>query len=102
MTYNKYLRNFNRAAIIVPNVKFSMFINELSGNLEIDKIPRLTMPQYYLHLIEMYQNKIYKDSDIKDVPENLRNTISKIAEKAFIRVNRTDSIDVFDEVGYAV
>ena len=59
LTYNKYLRSFNRAVIIVPNTKFSLFIDELSGNLEIDEIPRFTMPQYYLSLIEKYQNKVY-------------------------------------------
>lgn len=81
--------------IIVPNTNFSIFIDELFGNLEIDQIPRYTMTQYYLELIKQYQKKMYHNA--QDISNELLPLISKIADKDFVKTNLTPPNDVFNE-----
>ena len=95
LMYNQKLRNINRAAIIVPNSKFSIFIDELSGNLDIDQIPRYTMSQYYLKLILDYQNRIYRSANSSERP--LVAAIQAIEKSEFVQGNATDEGELFDD-----
>ena len=54
LLYNKMIINDNKVKIITPNDNFSMFISELAGVLELDKIPRITIKDYYLSKINAY------------------------------------------------
>lgn len=58
LLYNKLMKGVDQSVIIVPNVSFNLFIDELAEQLEIDKIPRKTMRQYYYELIKEYQKSI--------------------------------------------
>lgn len=95
LMYNQKLRNINRAAIIVPNSKFSIFIDELSGNLDIDQIPRYTMSQYYLKLILDYQNRIYRSANSSERP--IVAAIQAIEKREFVQGNATDEDELFDD-----
>lgn len=95
LMYNQKLRNVNRAAIIVPNSKFSIFIDELSGNLDIDQIPRYTMSQYYLKLILEYQSRIYRNAGGTD--RQLISVMQQLEKTGFVHTNVTTAEEVFDD-----
>jgi len=58
--------------IITPNQDFNAFINELSVQLEIDNIQKLSVEEYYIDLIKRYNrnaevdNKVESESSIKE------------------------------------
>lgn len=54
MKYNKSNYDWSRVKIITPNKDFTLFIDELSRNLKIDEIEKLTLQEYYLQLLKKY------------------------------------------------
>ena len=54
LLYNKMIINENKVKIITPNDNFSVFIGELAEVLELDKIPRITITDYYLSKLNEY------------------------------------------------
>lgn len=56
LKYNNLILNLDKALIITPNENFSIFINELAESLELDRVKRITLSQYYLTLILEYQS----------------------------------------------
>ena len=56
LKYNNLILNLDKAVIITPNDKFSLFINELAESLELERVKRITLSQYYLYLILEYQS----------------------------------------------
>lgn len=55
MKYNLPNLNFKRTKIITPNREFNVFIDELSKNLKIDEIEKLTLNEYYISLLDKYR-----------------------------------------------
>ena len=53
--YNHPKLKFDTVKIITPNLLFDTHINDLSNELELEKIKRLTMEQYYFHLLDLYK-----------------------------------------------
>ena len=79
--------------MIVPNTRFNIFIDEVSTNLEISDMPRYTMAQYYLELIEKYQRQIYTDMVESNRP--IIQKIQKIKKCDFLKTNGLDPNNVF-------
>ncbi len=95
LKYNNYLRNFDKAVIIVPNNNFDLFIDELSENLEIDKIPRMTMRQYYLKLAVDYQKVL--DRGFGSSIKSIENQFEILSNSDFIGTNATQPDEVFSD-----
>lgn len=101
LLYNRHLRNVKRAVIIVPNSNFNVFINELTGNLDIDQVPRYTMSQFYLKLIYEYQAHV--SYNLGEEESNIEEEIKSINQKDFINANITNQNELFnEELEYAV
>lgn len=68
LKYNNLILNLDKAVIITPNDNFSMFISELAESLELERVKRLTLSQYYLSMISEYQAifPVYVPGDEKD------------------------------------
>lgn len=57
LKYNNPNFDWKKVKIITPNKDFELFIDELSKNLQIGDIEKTTLPEYYLAILERYQNK---------------------------------------------
>ena len=56
LKYNNPHIDWKSVKIITPNPGFSLYIDELSKNLKIDSIERLTLGEYYYSVIDRYSN----------------------------------------------
>ena len=52
--YRNRNMDLSRIKILTPNALFSMYINDLSTSLELEKIDRLTVTEYYAELLSRY------------------------------------------------
>ena len=95
LKYNKYLRNFEKAVIIVPNKSFDLFIDELAENLEIEKMPRMTMLQYYLKLAMDYQSVL--DRDFGGAAKSIEDQFLTLASSEFMGTNATSADEDFSD-----
>lgn len=57
MKYNQPKYDWSKVKIITPNKDFTLFIDELSRNLRIDEIEKITLQEYYLQLLQKYDNQ---------------------------------------------
>ena len=55
--YNLPSTDFTRVKIITPNTQFKFFIDELSKNLKIQDIEKMTLSEYYVYLLDKYRNE---------------------------------------------
>lgn len=94
LRYNNLLRNLRKAVMIVPNTQFNLFIDEVSTNLEIEDMPRYTMSEYYLNLIEKYQRQIYVDMVESNRP--FIQEILKLKDLEFVKSNVINTQDIFE------
>ena len=63
MKYNIPDLDLSKIKIITPNKQFNLFIDELSKNLGIEQIQKLTLHEYYILLLKRYRlQKINKNS----------------------------------------
>lgn len=56
LKYNNPHFDWKSVKIITPNAEFSLYIDELSQNLKIDNIERLTLGEYYYSIMMRYSN----------------------------------------------
>ena len=56
LKYRDRSLDLSRIKILTPNSLFSMYINDLSNSLELEKIDRLTVSEYYAVLLTRYYN----------------------------------------------
>ena len=56
LKYNNPHIDWKSVKIITPNPGFSLYIDELSKNLKINSIERLTLGEYYYSVIDRYSN----------------------------------------------
>ena len=54
LKYRDRSLDLSRIKILTPNSLFSMYINDLSNTLELEKIDRLTVSEYYAELLTRY------------------------------------------------
>lgn len=94
LKYNDYLRNLSRGIIIVPSRNFNIFVHHLSEDLEIDKMPRMTMFQYYLNTCISYQEKM--EIDVNKRSNTLLGRFDAIKQLPYVSMNDTSYVDVFD------
>ena len=57
MKYNRPVLNWDTVKIITPNENFNSYIDDISRDLEIDKIERVTLPEYYIILMGRYHKE---------------------------------------------
>ena len=57
LKYNNPSFDWKKVKILTPNKDFELFIDDLSKNLQIGDIEKTTLQEYYLLLLERYQNK---------------------------------------------
>lgn len=101
LKYNKYLRSMGRAVIIVPNKNFDLFIDELAENLEIEKMPRMTMRQYYLKLAMDYQNVL--DRELGSAAKSIVDQFESLSKSDFMSTNATSLDEDFtDDFEYSL
>ncbi len=56
LKYNNPSYSWNNVKIITPNPRFAFYLDDLSQNLGIEEIERITIQDYYLILLERYQS----------------------------------------------
>ena len=64
LLYNYQTLDYSRMKVITPNRFFSVFIDELSHQLELDSISRFTVEEYYVELIHRFSTRIDVSSDV--------------------------------------
>ena len=62
LKYNRPETKWSRVKIITPNEQFSTYIDNLSENLGINMIPRRSLTEYYLEIIQRYANDLSSQS----------------------------------------
>ena len=95
LLYNKLMRDLEKTIIIVPNKRFSMFIDDLADYLEFDRIPRVTMRQYYLKLVRKYQKVV--DEDFGEPSQKIEEWFCSLEQKSFMTANTTCPDEQFNE-----
>lgn len=65
LKYNYPNMDLNRVCIITPNENFNLHINDLAAELELDRIERYSVEEYYLHLLSQYDKRSWKKRRIK-------------------------------------
>ena len=55
MKFNNPNMDYKRLKIITPNSNFNLFIDELSKNLHIEQIPKMTIGEYWIDVISRYR-----------------------------------------------
>ena len=55
MKFNNPNMDYKRVKIITPNSNFNLFIDELSKNLHIEQIPKMTIGEYWIDVISRYR-----------------------------------------------
>lgn len=64
LAFNRRYDSYKHIKIITPNRFFDMHINDLSRELGLDEIERLTVEEFYLSLMKAYSSKIKADADV--------------------------------------
>lgn len=90
LKYNNMNYDWNNVRIITPNQNFTLYIDELSKDLKIDEIEKLTLAEYYMELIqqfrEQFPERINRNGEIEITPyrkyneENERKRMRKDGE----------------------
>ena len=67
LAYNKPGIDFSKYCILTPNKQFNAHINELSTELELDRIKKWTVEEYYAYLFNALSSvdQVYKKGDKK-------------------------------------
>ena len=55
MKFNNDKVNYDKVKIITPNSNFTLFIDDLTKNLGIDLIPKMTISEYWIDIISRYR-----------------------------------------------
>ena len=55
--YNNPNRDMSKIKIITPNIHFKLFIDELSKNLGIDQIEKVTLNEFYITILMKYRER---------------------------------------------
>lgn len=61
--YNLPSYDLRRVKIITPNNQFNLFVDELSKNIKIDEIEKVTLNEYYVFLLDKYRNSNQESYD---------------------------------------
>ena len=61
MKFNYPDVDYTRVKIITPNKNFNLFIDELSKNLHIEQIPKMTIGEYWIDVVSRYRVAHTKD-----------------------------------------
>lgn len=85
MKYNQKNYDWSKVKIITPNKDFALFIDDLSKNLKIEEIEKITLQEYYISILEKYEKqypkRIKKGNNIVNVScFNYKDEIKKIME----------------------
>ena len=64
LAFNNRYKSYDNIKIITPNKFFDMHINELSRELGLAEIERLTVEEFYVNLIKAYSSKINVEADV--------------------------------------
>lgn len=64
LAFNNRNISFDQVKILTPNKFFDMHINDLSKELGLDSIERLTVEEFYVSLISSYTKKLEVSSDV--------------------------------------
>ena len=64
LAFNRRYDSYKHIKIITPNRFFDMHINDLSRELGLDEIERLTVEEFYLSLMKAYSSKIKADAAV--------------------------------------
>lgn len=64
LAFNRRYDSYKHIKIITPNRFFDMHINDLSRELGLDEIERLTVEEFYLSLMKAYSSKIKADAEV--------------------------------------
>ena len=64
LKFNNRNMSVSGIKIITPNKDFNTHINELSAELDIDSIPKMTVEEYYAHLIKRFTRSETVNSDV--------------------------------------
>lgn len=94
--------DLTRVKILTPNEGFTTFINELSIELELEKIQRVTVEDYYLYLLSQYNSNLSKEYSklIKDTSLN-KAFIKEIYSSRFV-INCEESYKKYIEEFYSI
>lgn len=85
MKYNQPNYDWSKVKIITPNKDFTLFIDELSRNLRINEIEKITLQEYYLQILQRYDNQYPERSDSGVINHfNLGNERKKLKDEAEI------------------
>lgn len=87
MKYNQKNYDWSKVKIITPNKDFTLFIDELSKNLKIEEIDKITLQEYYLSILEKYDNqhleRVTKGQEIITVSNfNYKNEAKKLRDES--------------------
>ncbi len=64
LAFNNRYKSYSHIKIITPNKFFNMHINELSRELELEDIERLSVEQFYVSLIKAYSPRMSVDPEV--------------------------------------
>lgn len=85
MKYNNPNMDYSKIKIITPNKNFNFFIDELSKNLHIEKINKMTIAEYWADVIYRYRIQSH-GTDNKDYIAN-NDDFTSVREKSIIYSN---------------
>ena len=78
LAYNRPGMDFSKYCILTPNKQFNVHINELSTELELDRIKKWTVEEYYAYLFntlssvdQVYKKGDEKKKDLEELKEGL-------------------------------
>lgn len=74
MKFNNPNMDYKRIRIITPNNNFNIFIDELSKNLHIEEIPKMTIGEYWIDVISRY--RIAHTAKNDDLPYRLEDLLT--------------------------
>lgn len=92
LKFNNPNLDLDTIKILTPNELFNIHINDLTENLELEKIHRLTVEEYYLNLLSRYDPNRWKGIS-KVLPESLlnRDFLKKVYSEEFYRKSNDTS-----------
>lgn len=92
LKFNNPNLDLDTIKILTPNELFNIHINDLTENLELEKIQRLTVEEYYLNLLSRYDPNRWKEIK-KILPESSlnRDFLKKVYSEEFYR----EGIDIY-------
>ena len=80
--YNSPEYDFNKVKIITPNENFNLFIDDLTANLGIEDISKMSLGQYYAYLLACYHKEKLNGSEDKARDIQKRENLKKKDEFA--------------------